>query len=160
MYISSKDYPPKLCRVFQTEGRKVLRASEDLQWGYFENNHGAFQGNSHFLSFKTSVVPRETITFTCAKRVGPSAPVLFYDNQNHLLQTQPPLPPATKQKACTVNGETAVYNIWEEVSLVVPDGAAYVAVMAPKEVTTPNLAKTTALGLAELKTGLRTNCIY
>ncbi|WP_445450034.1 hypothetical protein [Enterococcus lactis] len=30
VYISSKDYPPKLCRVFQTEGRKVLRASEEV----------------------------------------------------------------------------------------------------------------------------------
>ncbi|EGP5602552.1 hypothetical protein HQ955_12365 [Enterococcus faecium] len=158
VYISSKDYPPKLCRVFQTEGRKVLRVSEDLQWGYYESYHGAFQGNSHFLSFKTSVVPRETITFTCAKRVGASSPVLFYAKQNSLLKTQPALPPATKQKVCMVNGETAIYDIWEEVPLVVPDGAAYVAVMAPKEVTTPNLAKKTALGLAELKTGLRTNC--
>ncbi|WP_445450043.1 hypothetical protein [Enterococcus lactis] len=146
-----------MCRVFQTEGRKVLRASEDLQWGYYKED-GVFDANDHFLSFKTSVVPRETITFTCAKRVGPSAPVLFYDNQNNLLTPQPPLPPATKQKTCTVNGETAVFDIWEEVSLLVPDRAAYVAVMAPKEVTTPNLAKTTALGLAELKTGLRTNC--
>lgn len=159
VYISSKDYPPKLCRVFQTEGRKVLRPSEDLQWGFYNPyKNGDFDANTHFLSFKTSVVPRESITFTCANRVGASSPVLFYDHKNRLLQTQPPLPPATKQKTCTVNGETAVYDIWEEVSMVVPDRAAYVAVMAPKEVITPNLTKNTALGLAELKTGLHTNC--
>ncbi|MEX1447893.1 hypothetical protein, partial [Enterococcus sp. C76] len=119
---------------------------------------GTFVANDHFLSFKTSVVPRETITFTCAKKVEANSPVLFYDYKNKLLTVQPALPPATKQKTCTINDEIVVSDIWEEVSMVVPDRVAYVAVMAPKEVIMPNLTKNTALGLAELKTGLHTNC--